>query len=106
MWDSWPLQHEDGRTVSHAGRQWWFFLSAPCFGDARALTFVASDDAEARAIVTELARDVGLDAVEAGPLSFSRYLEVETLLWIGTSGALQTRDFAFTRLQRSEPVQK
>lgn len=33
LWDSWPLQHEDGRTVVHAGRQWWFFLSAPCFDD-------------------------------------------------------------------------
>jgi levansucrase len=33
LWDSWPLQHEDGRTVSHAGRQWWFFLSAERFPD-------------------------------------------------------------------------
>lgn len=33
LWDSWPLQHEDGRTVSHGDRQWWFFLSAPKFPD-------------------------------------------------------------------------
>jgi levansucrase len=33
LWDSWPLQHEDRRTVSHAGRQWWFFLSANRFPD-------------------------------------------------------------------------
>lgn len=33
LWDSWPLQHEDGRTVSHRDRQWWFFLSAPKFPD-------------------------------------------------------------------------
>ena len=33
LWDSWPLQHEDGRTVSHGGRQFWFFLSAPCMPD-------------------------------------------------------------------------
>jgi levansucrase len=33
LWDSWPLQHEDGRTVVHQGRQWWFFLSAPCQPD-------------------------------------------------------------------------
>jgi levansucrase len=24
-------RHEDGRTAVHAGRTWWFFLSAPCF---------------------------------------------------------------------------
>ncbi len=33
LWDSWPLQHEDGRTVLHAGRQWWFFLSSERFPD-------------------------------------------------------------------------
>lgn len=33
LWDSWPLAHEDGRTVVHAGRTWWFFLSAPQFPD-------------------------------------------------------------------------
>jgi levansucrase len=33
LWDSWPLAHEDGRTVQLGGRQYWFFLSAPCFPD-------------------------------------------------------------------------
>lgn len=33
LWDSWPLAHEDGQTVVHSGRQYWFFLSAPCFPD-------------------------------------------------------------------------
>lgn len=33
LWDSWPLAHEDGRTVVHGGRQYWFFLSAPIFPD-------------------------------------------------------------------------
>lgn len=33
LWDCWPLAHEDGRTVVHAGRTWWFFLSAPIFPD-------------------------------------------------------------------------
>lgn len=33
LWDCWPLQHEDGRTVVHAGRQWWFFLSSPMLAD-------------------------------------------------------------------------
>lgn len=33
LWDSWPLAHEDGSTVVAGGRQFWFFLSAPCFPD-------------------------------------------------------------------------
>jgi levansucrase len=33
LWDCWPLAHEDGRTVVHMGRNWWFFLSSPVFPD-------------------------------------------------------------------------
>lgn len=33
LWDNWPLTHEDGRTVIHNGRQYWFMLSAPVFPD-------------------------------------------------------------------------
>ncbi|WP_408586980.1 glycoside hydrolase family 68 protein [Novosphingobium sp.] len=36
LWDSWPLAHEDGRTVVHQGRTWWFFLSAPELPDPAA----------------------------------------------------------------------
>lgn len=37
--------------------------------------FVAGDDASAKASVSELAKSIGFDAVEAGPLSNSRFLE-------------------------------
>ncbi len=33
LWDSWPLAYENGRTAVVAGREYWFFLSAPCFPD-------------------------------------------------------------------------
>ena len=33
LWDNWPLAHEDGSTVVHNGRQYWFLLSAPRFPD-------------------------------------------------------------------------
>ncbi len=36
LWDSWPLEHEDGRSVVHEGRTWWFFLSAPELPDPAA----------------------------------------------------------------------
>lgn len=33
LWDSWPLQHEDGSTAVQGGRQFWFFLGAPRLPD-------------------------------------------------------------------------
>jgi levansucrase len=33
LWDSWPLQHEDGSTAKIDGAQYWFFLSASRFDD-------------------------------------------------------------------------
>jgi predicted dinucleotide-binding enzyme len=38
-------------------------------------TFVASDDAEARALVIGLASEIGLEPQDAGPLKNARYLE-------------------------------
>jgi predicted dinucleotide-binding enzyme len=45
------------------------------FGDTPVQTFVASDDAEAKAAVIALAKDAGFDARDAGPLSNARYIE-------------------------------
>jgi predicted dinucleotide-binding enzyme len=42
--------------------------------------FAASDDKEARRTVVQLARDIGFDAVEAGPLRNSFYLEALAVL--------------------------
>jgi predicted dinucleotide-binding enzyme len=44
-------------------------------GDQRLTTFVASDDASAKKAVLELARGIGFDAVDAGPLKNARLLE-------------------------------
>jgi levansucrase len=33
VWDSWPLQREDGRVVLADHRQWWFFLASSRFDD-------------------------------------------------------------------------
>ncbi len=75
-------------------------LADPSFGALRAASFVAADDAEARAVVKSLASDVGLDAIEAGPLASSRYLEPMTLLWIALSRARGTRELGLTLLRR------
>ena len=45
------------------------------FGGAPVQTFVAADDADAKAAVIALARDAGFDTRDAGPLSNARYIE-------------------------------
>jgi len=49
-------------------------------GDKPLTTFAASDDASAKATVLKLARDIGFDAVDAGPLKNARLLEPFALL--------------------------
>jgi len=44
--------------------------------------FVAGDDAEAKQAVMQLGRDIGFDAVDAGPLRAARYLEPMGMLMI------------------------
>jgi predicted dinucleotide-binding enzyme len=88
------------RVVKSFNQQGAEVLTNPKFGGRSAVNFVAGDDVEARRVVASLAADVGLDAVDAGPLASSRYLEPETLLWITTSRVLGTRDFAFVLVRR------
>jgi hypothetical protein len=50
--------------------------------------FVASNDAEAKTQVLELARDIGFDAIDAGPLVSARWLEAMGYLHIQLGDAL------------------
>ncbi len=43
---------------------------------------VAGDDRKAKEVAMSLAADLGLDAVDVGPLSMSRYLEPMAMVWI------------------------
>ena len=45
------------------------------FGGTPVQTFVAADDADAKAAVIALAKDAGFDARDAGPLSNARHIE-------------------------------
>src|SRR5207302_1590409 len=38
-------------------------------------TFIASDDAQAKATLLQLAQEIGFDAVDAGPLKNARWIE-------------------------------
>lgn len=45
------------------------------FGDTKVQTFIATDDADAKAAVTKIATDAGFEARDAGPLKNARYIE-------------------------------
>lgn len=88
------------RVVRSFNQQGAEVLQNPYFGGLPATNFIAADDDDARHTVRELAGDVGLDAVEAGPLSSARYLEPITLLWVAMAQAIGTRQFGLSLLRR------
>ncbi|HUJ27996.1 MAG TPA: NAD(P)-binding domain-containing protein [Myxococcales bacterium] len=49
-------------------------------GGEKITIFAASDDKDARKTVAQMARDIGFDAVEAGPLRNAQYLEALAVL--------------------------
>jgi predicted dinucleotide-binding enzyme len=51
------------------------FMERGRFGDQPVSTFVASDDAAAKKLALELARALGFDAIDVGPLENARILE-------------------------------
>jgi predicted dinucleotide-binding enzyme len=62
---------------------------------------VAGDDADARQRVLGLARDLGFEGVDAGPLVMSRYLEPLAMLWILLANARGLgHEFAFSLIRR------
>jgi 8-hydroxy-5-deazaflavin:NADPH oxidoreductase len=76
-------------------------MANPDFNGQSASTFIAGDDADAKATVTQLAQDIGLDVVDAGPLANAAYLEATAKLWVylaHTAG--MGRDIAFKLLRR------
>ncbi|HWC99079.1 MAG TPA: NADPH-dependent F420 reductase [Candidatus Sulfopaludibacter sp.] len=57
-------------------------MANPKFGSQRAVMFYCGDDAAAKGTVTELAEELGFDAVDAGPLKQARVLEHFAMLWV------------------------
>jgi predicted dinucleotide-binding enzyme len=74
--------------------------TGPDFGGLAASVLLAGNDAEAKEIVASLARDMGYDPVDCGPLANARGLE-QMLGAFGTIGAtLQPGTWALKVLQR------
>jgi len=68
--------------------------------------FVAGDDGGKKAVVMDLARDIGFDPVDAGPLRNARLLEPLAMLWLDRAmqrGAGANFAFAVVRKSRQSP---
>jgi predicted dinucleotide-binding enzyme len=77
------------------------FHERPEVGGTTADLYLAGDDAEAKRAVGELARRLGFEPVDVGPLRNAQHLESLAILWIhlATVGK-QGRDVAFKLLRR------
>ena len=63
--------------------------------------FVAGDDAAHKPLVMGLVRDIGFEAIDAGPLRNARLLEPLAMLWIDQALSRGAgRDFAFAVVRR------
>jgi predicted dinucleotide-binding enzyme len=77
------------------------FHDRPELGASAADLYIAGDDADAKQTVGELARTLGFDPVDVGPLRNAAHLESLAILWIhlATVGG-QGRAVAFKLLRR------
>jgi NADPH-dependent F420 reductase len=57
-------------------------MADPLYGSQGLSMLLCGDDAEARKVVADLARQLGFEPVEVGPLRSARYLEALAMLWI------------------------
>jgi len=77
-------------------------MANPKYGKGAAVTmFFAGDDAAAKGIAAQLAREIGFEPVDAGPLGNARLLEPLAMLWIHLAFAQkQGTGIAFKLLRR------
>lgn len=74
-------------------------LEDPTFDGERPTMLIAGDDADAKAVVSSLAEDLGFEPVDAGPHTQSGALEALAGVWVKLSSSLG-RDFAFRVIRR------
>jgi len=89
------------RVVKAFNTMGWNVMANADFGDMRAHNYICGDDPEAKALVTELSKQIGFEVVDAGPLANAILLEGLARLWINL--AYQQgfgRDIAFRLLRR------
>lgn len=74
-------------------------LATPVYASGPAANFFCGDDAEAKAVVSQLVKDVGFEPVFAGPLKQARVLEPMMMLWVTAARAAGKRAMGFQLLR-------
>ena len=74
-------------------------MDHPHFGDQIPTMFIAGDDTNAKATVTELTEALGFEVVDAGPLSNAVLLEDLVKLWLALARGSYGRRIAFKLLR-------
>jgi NADPH-dependent F420 reductase len=70
------------RVVQAFNTTGWQNMADPVYGSQGLSMLLCGDDAEAKKITADLARQLGFDPVDVGPLRSARYLEAVAMLWI------------------------
>jgi NADPH-dependent F420 reductase len=73
---------DGARVVKAFNTTGWPNMADPVYGGRGLSMLLCGDDAEARKVVADLARQLGFEPVDVGPLRSARYLEAVAMLWI------------------------
>ena len=73
---------EGARVVKAFNTTGWQNMADPVYGSQGLSMLLCGDDAEAKKVVADLARQLGFEPVDVGPLRSARYLEAVAMLWI------------------------
>ena len=73
---------EGARVVKAFNTTGWQNMADPLYGSSGLSMLLCGDDAEAKKVVADLARQLGFEPVDVGPLRSARYLEAVAMLWI------------------------
>jgi NADPH-dependent F420 reductase len=73
---------EGARVVKAFNTTGWQNMANPIYGSQGLSMLLCGDDAEAKKVVADLARQLGFEPVDVGPLRSARYLEAVAMLWI------------------------
>lgn len=76
-------------------------MDNPKYDNDRAVMFVCGDDRNAKEITIDLVEELGFDAVDAGGITVSRWLEPLAMLWINLAYKQRMgREIAFKLMKR------
>jgi NADPH-dependent F420 reductase len=70
------------RVVKAFNTTGWQNMADPVYGSQGLSMLLCGDDAEAKKVVADLARQLGFEPVDVGPMRSARYLEAVAMLWI------------------------